>query len=193
MWVRFTATAFAVASVATVVSSSDLDCVPYTNMPGGDLANMPVATDNSSTCYSLCEHTPECMLYSFIGPESPHSDRCDRARNSSSEGCCWLKSEQVGGRAPVIWDEFACSGFVRVAPNQTASERISGSVAESAVELGDAPRNVLYIVVDDLRNDLEIYGQNQTHNPNIFKLGQSRGATVFDNAYCQISVCSPSR
>lgn len=52
-------------------------------------------------------------------------------------------------------------------------------------------KNVLYLLVDDLRPQLSIYGQKVMHTPNVEKLAK-RGM-VFDNAYCQIAVCSPSR
>lgn len=57
---------------------------------------------------------------------------------------------------------------------------------------GDKPRvNVLYIVVDDLRIDLPVYGQHHVSAPNLAKLAQE--SLVFDNAFCNQPVCSPSR
>jgi hypothetical protein len=54
-------------------------------------------------------------------------------------------------------------------------------------------KNILYILVDDMRPELEAFGQNPNthHAPHISALAKS--GTVFTNAYCQISVCSPSR
>jgi arylsulfatase A-like enzyme len=52
-------------------------------------------------------------------------------------------------------------------------------------------KNVLYLVLDDLRPQLGAYGQKQTHTPNLNAFAMT--ATVFDNAYCNIAVCSPSR
>lgn len=56
-----------------------------------------------------------------------------------------------------------------------------------------APRyNVLYLVVDDLRPEfLASYGQSQMVTPNVDKLAQS--GLTFNRAYCQYSVCCPTR
>ena len=62
-----------------------------------------------------------------------------------------------------------------------------------AVHTSATPRNVLYIVYDDLRPDLSPYDvsfmDNQT--PNIQRLADT--GTLFERAYVQIAVCSPSR
>ena len=52
-------------------------------------------------------------------------------------------------------------------------------------------RNVLYIVFDDLRPELSAYGRQHMVTPNIQKLADS--GLVFERAYAQEAVCSPSR
>ncbi len=60
----------------------------------------------------------------------------------------------------------------------------------TSVHAADKP-NVLFIAVDDLRPELGCYGNTLVKTPNIDRIA-ARGI-VFNKAYCQQAVCSPSR
>ena len=51
--------------------------------------------------------------------------------------------------------------------------------------------NVLFIAIDDLRPELGCFGTDQIISPNIDAL--ARGGVLFERAYCQQSICGPSR
>ena len=51
--------------------------------------------------------------------------------------------------------------------------------------------NVLFIIVDDLRPMLGCYGHPEMHTPNIDRIAEQ--GTLFNRAYCQYPLCSPSR
>mgnify|MGYP003385477510 CR=1 FL=1 len=51
--------------------------------------------------------------------------------------------------------------------------------------------NFMFIIFDDLRNDLSIYGKEGMITPNFERLAKK--SVVFDYAFCQVAVCSPSR
>jgi iduronate 2-sulfatase len=51
--------------------------------------------------------------------------------------------------------------------------------------------NVLFIAVDDLRPELNFYGEGHIVSPHLDKLAQE--SMVFDRAYCNVPVCGASR
>ena len=52
-------------------------------------------------------------------------------------------------------------------------------------------KNILFFAVDDLRVELGAYGHPQVKSPNVDELASK--SLVFERAYCQVAVCSPSR
>mgnify|MGYP001962994745 CR=1 FL=1 len=159
-------------------------CEYGVNYPGGDLPEMPLAVRNASECGRRCADDDRCNLYTFRQASCTYAgdSGCSKENN---HGCCYLKSEIIQTISPKV-NNCTCSSLVRVP--RDASFRPKGSYRMA--------RNILYILVDDLRPELEAYAHEISadrvlHSPNIQKLADS--GTVFDNAYCQISVCSPSR
>jgi uncharacterized sulfatase len=67
----------------------------------------------------------------------------------------------------------------------------SPMIANTARAVSDAPLNVLFIAVDDLRNDLGCYGHPLVKSPHMDRLA-ARGVR-FDRAYCQYPICNASR
>ena len=68
-----------------------------------------------------------------------------------------------------------------------------GSVA--AVATAARPRDVVFVIIDDLRGEIaaEPYGKTYMHTPHLDKFVTSQGSTAFTNAYVQQAQCGPSR
>ncbi len=61
----------------------------------------------------------------------------------------------------------------------------------AALSVSRPKPNILFFVSDDLRPELGCYGNTIVKSPNIDRL--ARRGMVFNRAYCQQAVCSPSR
>lgn len=68
---------------------------------------------------------------------------------------------------------------------------VLASMFSNVIAQNQKPKNVLFIGVDDLRPELNCYGESHIVSPNIDKLA-SQGV-AFDNAYCNVPVCGASR
>ena len=67
----------------------------------------------------------------------------------------------------------------------------SGALSLAAAEKTSPKPNILFIAVDDLRPELGCYGKDYIKSPNID--GLAKTGMVFNRAYCQQAVCSPTR
>ena len=68
---------------------------------------------------------------------------------------------------------------------------LTGFGAMVAAAAAPQKPNILFIAVDDLRPELGCYGKDYIKSPNIDKL--AKAGMVFNRAYCQQAVCSPTR
>jgi arylsulfatase A-like enzyme len=66
-----------------------------------------------------------------------------------------------------------------------------GGFALHAADAPPAKPNILFIAVDDLRPELGCYGKDYIKSPNIDRI--AKAGLVFNRAYCQQAVCSPTR
>ena len=80
---------------------------------------------------------------------------------------------------------------MRPLPTGLCLALIPAAISTAADAAAGGRKNVLYIVYDDLRPDLSLYNLSFMHTPNLQKLADT--GTVFDRAYCQQTVCAPSR
>jgi arylsulfatase A-like enzyme len=70
-------------------------------------------------------------------------------------------------------------------------QTITVSVCAAASAQAAQKPNILMIAVDDLRPELNLFGESGMVTPNLDRLAE-RG-TIFRRAYCQFAVCGPSR
>ena len=84
--------------------------------------------------------------------------------------------------------------FLRAAAAGTAAFAVPSMLAKRATAKGSEPvsrPNVLFVAFDDLRPQMGCYGDLVVKTPNLDRIAE-RGV-LFERAYCQQSLCSPSR
>ncbi|MGM0488526.1 MAG: sulfatase-like hydrolase/transferase [Planctomycetota bacterium] len=87
-------------------------------------------------------------------------------------------------------DDFRTARGTKLAPISRVERETSRRASKSDDAEPSRP-NVLFISVDDLRVQLGCYGNPSVQSPNIDRLAEQ--GTLFRRAYCQQSVCNPSR
>jgi len=98
----------------------------------------------------------------------------------------------------IVASALALSARADVNPNARSSNNaVLPSAPSCTMQTGlrpastEAKPNILFIAVDDLRPEMGCYGNPVVKTPNLDRLA-ARGI-VFNHAYCQQAVCSPSR
>jgi len=79
----------------------------------------------------------------------------------------------------------------QIQPFLTLGALIGVAAIGMAAETAPQKPNVLFIAVDDLRPELGCYGRDDIKSPNMDRI--AKAGMVFDRAYCQQALCSPTR
>jgi arylsulfatase A-like enzyme len=85
-------------------------------------------------------------------------------------------------------------GVIHTAAALAGSLMVSAPAAAQSVPAaaaGEEPMNVLFLISDDMRTELGVYGSAAARTPNLDKLA-ARGVR-FEHAYCQYPLSGPSR
>ncbi len=73
-----------------------------------------------------------------------------------------------------------------------AGPSVTWAQKKSSTAAGDKrPLNVLFLISDDMRAELNIYGSQMAQTPNLDQL--ARQGVRFERGYCQYPLCGPSR
>ena len=127
-----------------------------------------IETTSAGACCAICRSIPECTVANY----EPIPEKLQTWVQSS----CTMRGNVDLSRPTQRMNATAC--IVRTRPPPALPAR-------------PGAMNVLYFVSDDARPELPSYGQDHIKAPHLAKLA-SRGLT-FMHAYCQQSICSPSR
>lgn len=166
-------------------------------------------------CQALCVANPACHYINYVLPESSASHctiwgHCDELCLTDHCYHWWVTYEYFARPSTVRWNQTACDSLPEGPDHQPPSPPPPPSPAPPPpsppppAPPSPAPvppplpppaphgaRNILMIVVDDLRPELGCFNQSQVVTPNIDKFA-SQG-TLFSRAYVQYSICAPSR
>jgi hypothetical protein len=128
----------------------------------------------AQACGWACHARADCDSFTY----EASSSAC-----AGGAGCCHLKRGGSWLNATSASRRF-CGAVMRHPPSTFPPAPPPGAPPAGA-------KNVLHIIVDDLRPDLAPFGPDFMSTPALAAL--ARGATLFSRAYCNIAVCSPSR
>ena len=131
-----------------------------------------MSVTSAGECCARCRAIPQC----FVGNYVTLQPRKVAGGNWNISGECWMRGEVDLTKKTPKANVTSCVVKSRPAPVRPAPA---------------GAKNVLYMVSDDCRPELPNYGQDYILAPNLAKLA-ARGLT-FTHAYCQQSICSPSR
>ena len=147
---------------------------------------------SSGECQDRCSTNSSCRSFAWAsGPSTVQQHGADLHHSSAPGSVSVLLAAcpytgQCFFRVDTIWDPVEKPGQ---ACSWEAGRKLQPTPTRNK---STALKNVLYVMVDDLRAQLGCYGHNSTvHTPNVDRLAGT--GTLFQHAYVQIAVCSPSR
>ena len=147
----------------------------YEQAAAGDTWGQVIETTSAGACCAICRSIPECVVANYEPVFKPAVSRGGHSVTSLASTCA------MRGKVDLT----------RPTKKQNATACVVRTRPPPALPAPPGAMHVLYIVSDDLRPELPSYGQDYVKAPNLAKLA-ARGLT-FMHAYCQQSICSPSR
>ena len=174
----FTASGTAAAIVTTIPSLAPQlpQCQKLANntcMRGSTTYRKESGISDAPACCSLCVADPACAAFTFKRVTS-------KTQPAQLIGVCLFHPLAVS-----TTPGNCTSASVRHAPTPPPAPPTPPPPEPASV------RNVLHVIVDDLRPQLGAYGQPQMVTPNFDALAGK--STLFDGAYVQCALCGPSR
>ena len=135
--------------------------------------------------------------------EFPTADACCGACAQAGAASCgaW---QWVQPAASIVAQRRLCFLF---APGAVPAIKTPKHAAQTQCDMGTAAppplppppppsaaiKNVLYILVDDLRTNLSPYGHSDMHTPHLAAFAKSPGTVLFEQAHVQSQMCVPTR
>ena len=146
--------------------------VAYEQPADGDTWRHQMSVTSAGECCARCRAIPQCFVGNYRAMEPRHVG----GGNWNISGDCYMRGQVDLSKPTQKPNVTSCVVQTRPAAVKPAPA---------------AARNVLYMVSDDCRPELPPFGQDYILAPHLAKLA-ARGLT-FMHAYCQQSICSPSR
>ena len=147
-------------------------------------------------CAFACMADAQCIAFNYAPPAAAACELLPHCPFAS--GCCWLKYANASSAEarPTAGAKAACASacsFVVRPPAPQSSPQASPAQMppQAPPQAPPGARNVLYLLVDDMRPDAQPWGAGFMSTPSLARLAAS--GTTFSRAYCNIAVCSPSR
>ena len=149
------------------------------DLPGQPIAIADARDVDGQYCAFRCNALSTCGGFNYAPYGCASTPPC-----TLSAGCCFLKNTSITSGNIITSGPTCASSFMMKPP-------AAAGVPHAAAAPPAGAKNVLYLLVDDLRPDVAPYGADWMTTPGIQAIANT--GVTFDRAYCTISVCSPSR